>query len=176
MISNWKINNSSKEAEYFILFNDAIWVSTINENELSIEQAYEQNQLFGKTDFYRFSEIGYLVFENEKNQILIKFLPETDRKPVKINFTSQSNFSDTKKVLEQNLRRSDQKPKPVGQKSIPIITAILTTIGIIIFLYLTSEISQSTLLILVVLTIIEIIVLGKFFKGSKKENEIRVNG
>lgn len=176
MIKHWKINNSSREAKYFIIFKDSIWISTIDENEISIEEAYEQKQLFGKTEFYRFSEISYIVFENDKNHILIKFLPETDRKPVKVKFISRNDLTDTKKVLEQNLIRSSQKPKPVGQKSIPIITAILTTIGLIIFLYLTVGISRNTLVILGCLTIIEIVILGKFFKNSKKENVIRVNG
>jgi len=87
MLNYWKLKQNKNETQYLILKDNAIWLSTIDENKTSIEKALEEKQL-QKTRFLRFSDLANIIFNDNKQNLHFNFKKEKNEaqeKGFKIN-------------------------------------------------------------------------------------------
>jgi hypothetical protein len=170
MIKHWKINNLNSLSEFIILNKDSIWISKINENEISIAKAIEEKKLFGKTNFYRFSELESIVFDEDNFDIILNYQADDEGKNEKAVTISipKNDYNDIQNHISQIFTNKPLKDLSFFDKEKPIILSVLTTIGIGIFMLFTIGLSVKHIAILLAITIFEVFVLKALIKTPKK--------
>lgn len=177
MIKYWKIKNLNSLSEFLILNKDSIWISKINENEISIDKAIEEKKLFGKTDFYRFSELESIIFDEDNYDIVLNYQSDDEgknEKPVIISIP-KNDYNDLQNNLSLIFEKKQLKNLSFFDKEKPIILSVLTTIGIGIFMLFTIGLSVKHIAILLAITIFEVFVLKALIKTPKKGKILKFN-
>ncbi|TXE14894.1 hypothetical protein ES692_17725 [Psychroserpens burtonensis] len=177
MIKYWKINKVNNLSEFLILNKDSIWISKINESEISIDKAIEEKKLFGKTKFYKFSDIENIMFDEDNSNFILNYLTDDDgkkEKSIKINI-KKDDYNDFKNHLLPIFKNSKLSDLSFFDKNKPIIFSLLATIGIGIFLIITIGLSLKTLGILLLMTIVEIVVVKSLLKTPKNGKILKIN-
>lgn len=101
MIKYWKINKVNNLSEFLILNKDSIWISKIDESEISIDKAIEEKKLFGKTKFYKFSDFENIMFDEDNFNFILNYLTDDDgkkEKSIKIDI-KKADYNDFKNQL-----------------------------------------------------------------------------
>lgn len=158
MIQYWKINQENDLSTFFILKDEAIWISKINELEISIEQALKKKMLFDKTRFIRFHDLKNLIFDKENSKIHFNYIKEKNEPQekgfkLKIPNTFFTEIQD--KILEKfstplkDLNFIDRFTKP-------IVFSLLSTFSLAIGLYFFGvSIDYPIIIILAVITFLK---------------------
>lgn len=178
MIKYWKINQENDLSTFFILKDEAIWISKINESEMSIEHALKKKMLFDKTRFIRFYDLKNLIFDKENSKIHFNFIKdknETQEKGFKLKIPDTLFIEIQDKTLEKfstplkDLNFIDRFTKPV-------VFSLLSTFSIAIGLYFFGfRIDYPIITILVVITFFEILFISKFYSYPKKGKILKLN-
>ena len=178
MIQYWKINQENDLSTFFILKDEAIWISKINELEISIEQALKKKMLFDKTRFIRFHDLKNLIFDKENSKIHFNYIKEKNEPQekgfkLKIPNTLFTEIQD--KILEKfstplkDLNFIDRFTKP-------IVFSLLSTFSLAIFLYFFSvSIDYPIIIILAAITFFEVLFISKFYSYPKKGKILKLN-
>lgn len=177
MIKHWKTKTINNLSEFLILNKDSIWISKINENEISIDQAIKEKKLFGKTKFYKFSDLENIMFDEDNFKLTLNYLPNDEGKKEKSEKIEikETDYTDLKKHLLLIFENTSLKDLTFFDKEKPIIFALLTTIGIVTIMFFTIGLSSKTIGLLFGITIVEIAVLKGFSKTPKNGKILKLN-
>jgi len=177
MIKYWKLKKNKELSEYLILNKDSIWISKIDENKISINEAINEKKLFGKTFFYRFSDLKNIILDEDEYNIILNYLTnDKEKKEQSVRIEIQkADYGDFKNHLLQIFENVTLKDLSFFDKEKPIIFSILSTLGIGLFMYFSVGISSKTIWMFVSLTIIEIAVIKGFMKTPKNGKILKLN-
>ena len=178
MIGYWVIKSeSNSESRYLILRKDAIWISEINENETNIEDAYNNKELFGKTKFYHFKNLEFIVFNYKEKKLILNFLAneDGDRNPpifldvIGVNFNELiSAFSKVKSI--ENVRELN-----FFEKNKYWIIILFINVLLCLFIFFTSDFSITKLFLILGLGISEVFIVYALAKSSYDGKILRLN-
>lgn len=173
MIKYWRIKKTKEAGEYLILQEDSIWISQINENEISIEQAVAEQKLFGHTKTYRFAEMESIIFDEDNFRIYLKHLPDENNKKkrtVEIE-VQKADYNDLKKHLLQVFNKAAFKDLNFFEREKLSILSLASSVFFGIMLFTLVGFSSF----LIALTVIEIGIIKVFFKMPKKGKILKLN-
>ncbi|WP_152286651.1 hypothetical protein [Flavicella marina] len=173
---SWKINSQNGLSKFLILDKYSIWISTINEKEISIEKAIEDKKLFGKTKFYKFYELENIIFDEDNQNIILNYLSDEDGKSkpsveIKLN---TSVYLDFKNIILK-LKNTPLKNMTFFDREKSVIFALGVTVIIGIVLLYTIGLSRQTIGILIGTTVTEIAILKGFNNAPKNGKILKLN-
>lgn len=174
MIKYWRINEAGK---YLILREDSIWISRINENETSIEEAIKEQKLFGKTKTHRFAEMESIIFDEDNFRIYLKHLPdENNKKKSTVEIEVQkADYNDLKKHLLQVFNKATFKDLNFFEREKLSILSLASSVFFGLMLFTLVGFSYSLVGFVIALTVLEIGIIKIFFKMPENGKILKLN-
>ena len=172
-----KLRNNSNLSKFLILEKGAIWVAEINEREHSIEEAFNEKKLHGKTKFYRYHEMKNIIFDEDRKTLILNFMKDDEgknRPSVKIEIPS-GNYNQVKNDINKTFFTKNIEDMTFMDRHKDLILVMSMNVILLLVLYFYNTLDLELTGYIALMALIEFVLITKFSRAPKNGKILKLN-